>query len=577
MATIAFPRPRPSEVERPWARWLDPGRLIPLGAALILVYLTIVPLAMLVVGSLSVEGQPGLTLANYAEAYSRGRTYRLLANSFVYAIGSALLAFALGTSLAWIVERTNTPFRQWFYGLSLVPIIIPGVLGTIAWIFLLSPKIGWVNTSLKALFGLEEAPFNVFSMGGMIWVEGLHLSPLVFLTMAAAFKSMDPALEESAMMSGAGTGATLRRVTLKLLLPAAASGMLIMFVRGLESFEVPALIGIPARTPVFTSEIYLALHKFPPDFGLAGALAIGLMAISGAGVLLYHRLTSRGDAYSTVTGKAFRPRVLDLGRWRYVTAAFLIVYFLVIVGLPFFILLWSSLLPFYQTPSLAALSFVTWENYQFVFTYPRAQLAARNSLLLAIGAATGVSLLTAIIAWITVKTRLPGRAALDLLAFLPIGIPGLVLGVSMIWLYLTFPLPIYGTIWILIIAYITKYLPYGMRTNSGAMVQIHRELEEAGQMSGASWWTTFRRVTLPLLRPGLMAGWIYIFVVSVRELSTSVLLATSQSTVLSLLIFDLFESGKQTAVAAVGVMMITGLVVVVGIVNKISGQFGIRA
>lgn len=532
---------------------------------------------MLVVGSFSVEGQPGLTLANYVTAYSEARTYRLLVNSLLFGAGSALLAFALGTSLAWIVERSNTPFRQWFYALSLVPIIVPGVLGTIAWIFLLSPKIGWINTGLKALLGLQEAPFNVFSLGGMIWVEGLHLSPLVFLVMAAAFKSMDPALEESAMMSGAGTLATLQRITLKLLLPASASALLIMFVRGLESFEVPALLGIPSRVPVFTSEIYLALRTFPPDFGLAGALAIGLMAISALGVLLYHRVASRGEAYSTVTGKAFRPRVQDLGRWRYLTAAFLVAYFLVAVGLPFFILLWSSLLPFYQTPSLAGLQRLTWENYQFVFGYPRAQLALRNSFVLALGAATGVSLLTAIVAWITIKTRLPGRALLDLLAFLPIGIPGLVLGVSMIWLYLTFPLPIYGTVWILIIAYITKYLPYGMRTNSSAMVQIHRELEEAGQMSGASWWTTFTRVTLPLLRPGLLAGWIYIFVVSIRELSASILLASSQSTVLSILIFDLFESGKQTAVAAIGVMMIAGLIVVVAIVNKLSGQFGIKA
>jgi iron(III) transport system permease protein len=247
------------------------------------------------------------------------------------------------------------------------------------------------------------------------------------------------------------------------------------------------------------------------------------------------------------------------------------------VGLPFFILLWSSLLPFYQAPSLAALSFMSAENYQFVWNYPRAQLAFRNSLLLAAGAATGVSLLTAVIAWITVKTRLKGRALLDLLAFLPIGIPGLVLGVSMIWLYLTFPLPIYGTLWILIVAYITRYMPYGMRANSGAMVQIHRELEEAGQMSGASWWTTFTRITLPLLRPGLIACWIYVFVVSIRELSASVLLASSESTVLSLLIFDLFESGKQTAVAAVGVMMITGLVLIVTVVQKVSGHFGIRA
>ncbi len=573
MATIVLPRP---SAHTRWARWVDPGFLVPGAAALLLLYLTVVPLAMLVFGSLRVEGADGLTLANYATAYSSSRTFRLLLNSLIFGAGTSVVAFTLGTSLAWIVERTNTPLRHWFYALSLVPIIVPGVLGTIAWIFLLSPKIGWINTALKAIFGLQNAPFDIYTMGGMVWVEGLHLSPLVFLTMAAAFKSMDPSLEESAMMSGASTASTLRRITLKLLMPAVASAVLIMFVRGLESFEVPALIGIPAKVPVFTSEIFLALHDFPPDFGAGGALAMGLMAISVLGVYVYHRLSGRSENFTTITGKAFRPRVLDLGPWRYATMAFLVLYFLLIVGLPFFILLWSSLLPFYQSPSLAGLSFLTLENYGFVAAYPRAQLALRNSFFLALGAATAVSLLTAVVAWITVKTKLRGRALLDLLAFLPIGVPGLVLGVSMIWLYLTFPLPIYGTVWILIIAYTTKYLPYGIRTNSGAMMQIHRELEEAGAMSGASWWTTFRRVTLPLLRPGLVAGWIYIFVVSIRELSASVLLASSQSTVLSLLVFDLFDSGKQTAVSAVGVLMIVGLIVVVAIVNRISGQFGIR-
>jgi iron(III) transport system permease protein len=575
MATVALPRE--ARPQRLWERWLDAGRLIPGGAALLLLYLTILPLLMLLLGSLQVQGQAGLTLANYANAYSESRTYRLLLISLVYAFGSSGLAFVLGTMLAWVVERTNTPWRQWFYSLSLVPIIVPGILGTIAWIFLLSPKIGWINASLKALTGLTDAPFDVFTLGGMIWVEGLQLSPLVFLVMAAAFKSMDPALEESAMMAGASTLATLRRVTLRLLLPAAASAVLIMFVRGLEAFEVPLIIGTPGRVFVFTNEIYLALKSSPPQFGVAGALSVGLMLISALGVIAYYRLTTRGDAYSTVTGKAFRPRVLDLGAWRFFSAAFLVLYFLAVVGFPFFILLWSSLLPFYQTPSLAALKFLTFNNYLFLFDYPQFHLALRNSLLLALGAAACVCLLTAIISWITVRTRLPGRAVLDLLAFLPIGIPGLVLGVSMIWLYLTFPLPIYGTLWVLVIAYMTKYLPYGMRTNSGAMVQIHRELEEAGQMSGASWWTTFRRITLPLLRPGLVAGFIYIFVVSVRELSASVLLATKDSVVLSILVLDLYDSGKYASVAALGVMMIVGLIVIVAVVNKLSGQFGIRS
>ena len=559
---------------------LDSAILVPLGAALLLLYLVAFPLAMLILGSVSVQGEPtkGLTLGNYAETYSDPTTYRLLANSMLYAFGSSLLALTLGTGLAWIVERTNTPARRAFFALSLVPLIVPGVVSTIAWIFLLSGQIGVVNRVLMTLFGLDTAPFDVFSLGGMMWAEGLHLSPLVFLFMSAAFKSMDPSLEESALTSGSGTWRTLRRVTLPILLPGFASATLIMFVRGLESFEVPRLIGVPARVPVFTSTIYDQLHEYPADYGGAGALAVGLLAISAIGVWLYQRLTRRAERYATVTGKAFRPRVLDLGRWRYAALAILLVYFLLIIGLPFGILLFASFIPFY-IPSLDMLSKLTLDNYRFALEHPSVRDGVRNSLLLGTTAATVTMALTAVIAWITTKTKIRGRGTLDFLAFVPIAIPGLILGVSFILQYLSPAfrfLPIYGTLWILVIAYTTKYLPYGMRTNSSAMLQIHRELEEASAVSGASWWMMFRRITLPLLRPALVAGWLYIFIVSVRELSASVLLVTSESTVLAIVIFDLFESGKSNAVAALSVMLIITLILVVLAVQRITGRFGIK-
>lgn len=559
---------------------LDSGLLIPLGAALILVYLTAFPLTMLLLGSLSVEGEAtkGLTLDHYVHTYTSARTYTLFLNSFLYSLGTALLALAIGTTLAWIVERTNTPFRRTFFALSLVPLIVPGIVSTISWIFLLSGNIGVVNKALMAVFGLEQPPFEIFSLGGMIWAEGLHLSPLVFLIMSGAFKSMDPALEESAMMSGGGTLSTLRRVTLPILTPAFAAAALIMFVRGLESFEVPRLVGVPARIPVFTSEIYASLNTYPPEFGAAGALAVGLLGISALGVWLYQRLVRHAERFATVTGKAFRPRVLDLGGWRYFTAGVLITYFLLIIGLPFAILLFASLVPFY-VPSLEILSRITLDNYRFVFEHPSIQRAVVNSFFLGALAATFTVALTAVIAWITTKTRLPGRGALDFIAFVPIAVPGLVLGVSMILQYLSPAfrvLPIYGTIWILVLAYVIRYMPYGMRTNSAAMVQIHNELEEASAMSGASWWTMFRRVTLPLLRPGLVAGWLYIFIVSVRELSASVLLVSQQSVVLAVVIFDLFESGKSNAVAALSVMLILALVVIVAVVQRVTGRLGIR-
>ncbi len=572
---IAVERPRHGVLPR-----LDSGVVVPVVAALALVYLTAFPLAMLIAGSVGVHGEiaRGLTLQNYLDTYGDPTTYRLFLNSFLYSAGTSLLALALGTGLAWIVERTNTPFRRAFFALGLVPLIVPGVVSTIAWIFLLSGQIGVLNRALMTLFGTDVPPFDVYSLGGMIWVEGLHLSPLVFLIMSGAFKSMDASLEESALASGANPLRTLRRVTLPILTPAFASVTLIMFVRGLESFEVPALVGIPARVRVFTSDIYEALKEYPPDFGTAGALAVGLLAISAIGVWLYQRLTRRAERFTTVTGKAFRPRVLDLGGWRYVTAAAVVVYFLLIIGLPFAVLVFASVVPFY-VPSLEILSRVTLDNYRDVFQTAAVQRAITNSLLLGVGAATVTMGITAVIAWITTKTKVPGRGILDFIAFVPIAIPGLVLGVAMILQYLSPAfrvLPIYGTIWILIVAYVTKYLPYGMRTNSAGLLQIHRELEEASAVAGASWWTMFRRVTLPLLRPALVAGWLYIFVVSVRELSASVLLVSNDSVVLAVVIFDQFEAGKSNAVAALSVMLILILLGVVAIVQRLTGRFGVR-
>jgi len=545
----------------------------------VLIYLAVLPLFMLLLGSFQMEVAPRefvTTLKNYQNAYASQYTYSTFKNSVIFASGSAGLSFLFGTVLAWLVERTNTPLRVVFIPIAVVPLILPGVLESIAWIFLLSPKFGYINVALMSLSGLESAPFNVFSLPGMIWVHSVGQVPLAFLMMVAAFKSMDPALEESAMMSGANTPQTLRRITLRLLMPTSASVLLILFVRTLESFETPALIGIPARIYVYTSEIYLAFNEYPPDYGRGAALAVGLLILSAAGVWLYTRSTREGKRFQTVTGKAFRPRQFDLGPWRWVGFGFLMVYFLVVVLLPFLVMLWASFLPFFATPNLDALQKLSFENYQYLFGFRPFWDAMKNSIILAFMSASAAMVLTSLIAWIVYKSRLPGSWMLDFLAFVPITVPGIVLGMALILLYVAFPIPIYGTIWVLLIAYVTRYIPYGMRTASGAILQIHSELEEAAAASGASWWETFKRVTLPLLRPGIVAGWIYIFIVSFREFSTSVLLATGESRVLSILLFTMFEQGQVTVVAAIGILMILTLLTIVAVFYKLSGRVGIQ-
>ena len=575
MSTIALSRTFRDSV--PLLR--DPALLVPLVGAGVLIYLAILPLFMLFLGSFEAEVAPRefvYTLKNYQAAYASQYTYSTFRNSLIFAAGSSALTFFFGAVLAWLVERTNTPLRIVFIPLAVVPLILPGVLEAIAWIFLLSPKFGYINMALMYLFGLESPPFNVFSLPGMIWVHSVGQVPLAFLMMVAAFKSMDPSLEESAMMSGASTWQTLRRVTLRLLMPTSASVLLILFVRTLESFETPALIGIPARIYVYTSEIYLAFSEYPPDYGRGAALAVGLLVLSAAGVWLYTRSTREGKRFETVTGKAFRPRQFDLGAWRWVGFVFLMVYFLIVVLLPFLVMLWASFLPFFATPSWDALQKLSFENYQYLFGFRPFRHAMWNSIILAVMSASVGMVLTSVIAWIVYKSRLPGSWMLDFLAFVPITVPGIVLGMALILLYVAFPLPIYGTIWVLLIAYVTRYIPYGMRSASGSILQIHSELEEAAGASGASWWQTFWRVTLPLLRPGFVAGWIYIFIVSFREFSTSVLLATGESRVLSILLFTMFEQGQVTVVAAIGILMILTLLAIVAVFYKASGRVGLQ-
>ncbi len=560
-------------------RFLNSQSLILIGCSLFVLYLAGVPLVMLLYGSIRSApiGEPGAayTLDNYVKAYFDREFYLLFWNSLKYAFGTCAISFLIGTYLAWINERTNTPFKKVFVVMALIPFIIPGILSTIAWILLLSPKIGLINLVVKAALGLESSPFNIYSMGGMVWAEAIHLYPLVFLLMSASFRNMDTSLEEAALTAGSSTFTTFRKVTLPLMRPAMFGVLLVMFIRGIEAFEVPALVGVPAKISVFTTKIFLAIHQFPSDFGLAGAYAVTLLLISATGVLVYQRVTRKEERFATVTGKGYRPRVIDLGPWKYATCATAFFIFLLAVIFPVFILLWSSFIPYYGIPSMELVAKLTLANYQYVLTYPLALTAFKNSFYLSVGSATLVMLLTSVIAWITVKSKLPGRVFLDNMTFIPIAMPGIVLGVSLIWVYLTLPIPIYGTIWVLLLAYITKFMPYGIRASSASMIQINKELEEASLTSGGTWLQTFTKILLPLLMPGFVAGWIYISIIALRELSTSILLYSYNSTVLSIMAFDLWEGGQYTYVCALGVLMVLMLVVMAFIARKLGAKVGI--
>jgi iron(III) transport system permease protein len=349
-----------------------------------------------------------------------------------------------------------------------------------------------------------------------------------------------------------------------------------MFVQSLESFEVPGLLGLQNGIYVFTSRIYFVLRAYPIDYGAAGAYAIGLLAIAVVGVLLAGRLQRNARGFQTVTGKAFRPQPIRLGRARPWVGAGVVLFFLVTVVLPVGVLVYASLLKFYAAPSAATLRSMSLANYNAVLHLPLALTALKNSFVLGIGAATVVMLLSAVVSWVVVRTKLPGRRALDVLAFTPIVIPGLVLGLALAFVYLRVALPIYGTLLILLISYCTRYLPYGMRYSSSAMTQLSRELEESAMVFGASWTQMFRRVLLPLASSGIVAGWVYILVVSFRELSSTILLYSPGNEVLSVLIWEQFENGQFTTLAALGVLMVAILVALVFVAHRLGARVGLQ-
>jgi iron(III) transport system permease protein len=568
-------RPRPAVATWRRRRLLSPQFLIVGGAIIVVGYLAVVPLAFLLHDTFT--GSAGPTLDAFARAYG-GSTQAgtMLVNSLVFALGSAALALVTGTALAYVQVRTDVPFKGLLFAGSLVPLIVPGILYAAAWIFLGDPTIGLLNTLLfQPLTG--TSPVNVFSVAGMVWVQGLHLAPVAFLLMVAAFRAMDPSLEESAAMSGASRVTILHRITVPLLRPALISATLLMFVQSLESFEVPGLLGLQNGIYVFTSRIYFVLRQYPLDYGAAGAYAVGLLAIAAAGVLLSGWLQRNARGYQTVTGKAFRPQPIHLGRARPWVGAGVLGYFVLTVVLPVGVLVYASLLKFYAAPSAETIRTMTLDNYAKVVSMPLASTALTNSLILGIGSATVVMALAAVVSWVVVRTRLPGRRVLDLLAFTPIVVPGLVLGLALSFVYLRVPLPIYGTLFILLISYCTRYLPYGMRYASAAMTQMSTELEESAMVFGASWAQTFRRVLVPLASSGILAGWVYILVVSFRELSSTILLYSPGTEVLSVLIWEQFENGQFPTLAALGVCMVALLVALVFLAYRLGARVGLQS
>ena len=550
----------------PASRWRRPNYLLIICIAIAL-WLVLVPIAGLLLTAFTEDtglGFGAFTLDNFVEAYSSKRIFPLIGNSLVYASGTAIVTFVIGGFVAWAVERTDAPGGMLFHNLALLSFAIPGLLMAMAWIFVLSPNIGWVNALLKSAFGLADAPLNIYSMGGMIWALSSHYFPLAYLVLGPALRALDVRMEEAGLVSGGRYWQVLPKITLPLLRPAILSGLLLLFIMGLSSYEVPRVIGLPARINVFTTQIQNATTETPPEFGVASALSLTLLGVCLIAVYFYRRATYNAEAFATITGKGYMPTRIELGRWRWPVSIAIVFVFLVALGLPLFTLAWQSFFSNLSQPFMGSSPPATLANYRYILRYPIFLDAVRTSVVVSAMAATVVVALTLVMAWIARRSASRFAWLLDALASAPIAIPGVIIGASILFTYLVIPIGVYDTIWILLIAYVTLCLPYGMRFASTGITQIHRELEEAAEVSGARVGQVLWRVLLPLLLPFLLAAWIYAFVLSVRELGASIFLVGPGTNVLATISLTMWEEGgSYGAVAALGILQIAPLLVIV--------------
>jgi iron(III) transport system permease protein len=502
---------------------------------------------------------------NYIKVYSDPHTYSLLTNTVIYVGGSVTVAITVATFLAWLVERTNVPFKLVIYAGVPMEMAMPGMLQAMAWVLLFSPRIGFINAVAKNIFGLSEPLVNIYSLGGMIFIEGMSLVSTAFLMLVPLFRSMDPSLEEAAAVSGASPTSTTRKITLRLLAPGLVAVTVYQTISALERFEIPGILGLPAGIYVFSTKIYSLVHSatFPPPYGQANALAMVYIGFALIGMYFYYRVIRKSERFTVVTGKAYRPRLVDLGRWRYPAFGLVVCYLLVAIIIPFFTLLFTSFLPYLQTPSAEAIATMTLKNYRTLFEFEEAGTALKNTVIVVFVSATATVLFSFAISMVVVRSKFWGRRVLDQLAFIPHPMPGMVMALAWVWVFLNFDfLSLYGTIWSICLAFTVNFMAYGTRSMNAAILQIHKELEEAAYTSGARPWRTTLRVFFPLMMPAFAGLWIWVALLASRIAGTPLMLAEGkENMVLSILIWQMWDWGHIGAVAAIGTLLILALLV----------------
>jgi len=495
---------------------------------------------------------PSLTSRYLVEVLGKRIYWDALANTLLVSGGAALLATLLGVSFAWIFERTDTWMRGVLQWISQLPIFIPPFVGAVAWALLAAPRSGVMNHLLAAL----DLPgvLNVYSRWGMLIVIGLYLAPYVMMIVAAALRSMDPSLEEAAQVCGLTPSQTMRRITIPLLTPAVLSGAVLSFTIAIGLFGTPVVLGWSRQILMLTSRIWIGAQEVPPNYGVMAVLSIYLLALSSFTTWLQRMLIGR-RVYTTVSGKGFRPRVVELRGWRWATCALAALYVLATILAPIAILIAAALSRYTWSGSYSlstALGYLQSDDVWFTL---------QNSVVISVLSASIATLIGIVIAWIVVRTRLRGRGVLEYVVLLPISMPGIAFGVGMLLFWINMPLSIYGTTLIIVFAFVGRFTAYAVRSVSASLIQVHPELEESARVCGYGPLRTFTRITLPLIRASVVAAWLLLFSFFMTELSMVVILYTAQDRTFSVLSFEAWNVGDFSRLASYSLLqMAVGIV-----------------
>jgi iron(III) transport system permease protein len=547
--------------------WLTPEYLILGATALLVCFLVLYPLLILLASVFRVDvfGQVSYwTLENFPFLVSEAML-KSIGNTLIVSIGGTVLATIVGVSLAWINARTNTPGRQWLEPLNLVPFFLSPYVGAIAWTYLTAPRSGLLNNLLRNV-GISNDPLSPYNLWGIIWVLALFFVPYIFLFTVAPLRRMDASLEEAARTAGCGLLQTARRVTLPVITPGILSGMIIVFVSCAGEFGVPLALGHPTGTETLTTQIFVLTQDLPAKYNRAAAAGAVLALIALACVWVQRTLIAKRD-YVTVSGKATQPRLIELGRWKWAALGFNLVYLLCAVVLPLSALFFASTARSW-TGEIRFES-MTLDHYAYaLFGSPVSSAGIRNSLLLsAVGATLGV-LIGLFLGYLIHRTNVRGRGALDFISTVPIGVPGIVLAIGIAMAYIGTPL--YGTLLILLVGYLSRYMPYGQRNVSSVLLALSPDLEQSARTAGASWLITMRRIVVPLVWPGMVSAWLLLFVIFIRELPISILLYTAGQEVLSVAIWRFVENERATRAAALAMIQVVILLVSVIVFRRVT-------